>query len=329
MKTKTIKLVLRKQIDAWVESIEDPLVQALAKDNTIVTGGCIASMLLREKVNDFDLYFRTYEAALAVARYYVTKFEIKKKTGIHCKISVTDGDGGDPKETGTSEDRIKIVIKSSGIASDDGTDKPYEYFESSAEGAGGDYAHEVMTKGEDIEDAFETTKEDARKGGADEIADNGRPPFHPIFLSSNAITLSNRIQLILRFHGSPDEIHSNYDFQHCMNYWTSWDGALVLRPEALEALLTKELRYVGSKYPICSLIRLRKFIKRDWTINAGQILKIAMQVAKLDLTDHKVLEDQLTGVDVAYFVELVNKLKEKDPTKVNSAYLIEIIDRMF
>ena len=38
---------------------------------------------------------------------------------------------------------------------------------------------------------------------------------------------------------------------------------------------------------------------------------------------------QLTGVDVAYFLEVIAKLKEKDPEKVNSAYLIEIIDRMF
>lgn len=54
-----------------------------------------------------------------------------------------------------------------------------------------------------------------------------------------------------------------------------------------------------------------------------------MQVSELDLKDIKVLEDQLTGVDVAYFIEVISKLKEKDPEKVNSAYLIEIIDRMF
>ena len=41
------------------------------------------------------------------------------------------------------------------------------------------------------------------------------------------------------------------------------------------------------------------------------------------------LEDQLTGVDVAYFMEVIQKVKEKDPEKVNSAYLIEVIDRMF
>lgn len=133
----------------------------------------------------------------------------------------------------------------------------------------------------------------------------------------------------MRFYGEPEEIHKNYDFIHCTNYWTSWDGNLVLNQPALESLLAKELRYVGSKYPVCSLFRLRKFIQRQWTVNAGQILKIAMQISALDLTDIKVLEDQLTGVDVAFFIDLVDKLKEKDPEKVNSAYLVEIVDQLF
>jgi hypothetical protein len=89
------------------------------------------------------------------------------------------------------------------------------------------------------------------------------------------------------------------------------------------------LKYVGSKYPICSLIRLRKFIARGWQINAGQIVKMCLQVGDLNLHDVKVLEDQLTGVDVAYFAELLRKIKDSDPAKINSAYLIEIIDRMF
>ena len=54
-----------------------------------------------------------------------------------------------------------------------------------------------------------------------------------------------------------------------------------------------------------------------------------MQISALDLTDIPTLEDQLTGVDVAYFLEVIEKLKAKDPEKVNNAYLIEIIDRMF
>jgi hypothetical protein len=313
MKSKTIKAILAKKMKDWASSIEDPAVFDLVMKNSIVTGGSIASMLLGEKVNDFDVYFRTRETALAVAKYYAARFAPKAHNGIGCKISVDD-----------TEDRIRIVIKSAGIASENGTETPYQYFEGRPADEATGYVGDVMQDPGDIEDAYQETEEAAL-----ETEDDGKPQYRPVFMSTNAITLSHRLQIVLRFVGEPDEIHKNYDFIHCTNYWTSWDRELELKPAALEALLAKELRYVGSKYPICSVIRLRKFIRRGWTINAGQILKMVWQISELDLTDHKVLEDQLTGVDVAYFVQLVAQLKEKDPQKVNAAYLVEIIDRMF
>lgn len=312
MKAKTIKAVLRKKVDDWLSSIEDEAVRKLAAENTIVTGGAIASMLLKEPVNDFDIYFRTHEATLAVAKYYVHRFDCKNKHGISVPIFVQHEQG-----------RIQIVVKSAGIASEEGAEVPYDYFEGRSDEAADAYVGEVMSDPGAIVDAQEEIE------AAAQATDDGKPPYRPIFLSTNAITLSHKMQIVLRFSGKPDEIHENYDFVHCTNYWTSWDGELTLRQAALESLLARELRYVGSKYPVCSVIRLRKFIRRNWTVNAGQMLKMMMQISALDLTDHAVLQDQLTGVDAAYFVQLVSKLKEKDADKVNSAYLIEIIDRMF
>lgn len=288
MKTKTIKAVLRQKVNDWLASIEDQSVREMAAKNTIVTGGAVASMLLNESVNDFDLYFRNMATAEAVGRYYVAKFV---EAGHPLSLDVKDG-------------RIRITTES---------------------GHRGETAGDVETLGSDqIDDAYEQAEELALQ-----TEDDGRPKYRPVFMSTNAITLSHKIQIILRFYGEPDAIHENYDFVHCTNYWTSWEDSLTLRQAALEALLARELRYVGSKYPVCSVIRLRKFIRRGWTINAGQILKMVMQISDLDLTDPKVLEDQLTGVDSAYFLQLMTQLREKDPEKVNTAYLVEIIDRMF
>lgn len=312
MKAKTIKKVIRAKIDDWLSSIEDEEVRELAAKNTIVTGGCIASMLLKEPVNDYDLYFADKATAVAVAKYYVSRFDSKNKSGIAVPIMVDD-----------EGDRVRVVVKSAGIASEDGSEAPYEYFESRPDEEAGEYVGEVLGDAGDIEEALEDVTDAAL------AVDDGKPRYRPVFLSTNAITLSHKVQIVLRFYGNADTIHENYDYVHCTNYWTSKDGELVLRQPALESLLARELRYVGSKYPICSVIRLRKFIKRNWTINAGQILKMMLQISELDLKDHEVLQDQLTGVDAAYFVQLVSKVKEKDPEKVNSAYLVEIIDRMF
>lgn len=290
MKSKTIKKVLRAKFNEWLASIEDEQVRAQARENTIITGGAIASMLLGEPVNDFDIYFRTAEAAQAIGQHYVTAFVAATKHPM--KLDVGDG-------------RIRIVT---------------------ATGHRGETAGDIKTLTDpgEIEETYETAESSALA-----TEDDGKPKFRPVFMSTNAITLSHRVQIVLRFYGDPDAIHENYDFVHCTNYWTSWDDEVVLRQDALEALLARELRYVGSRYPVCSVMRLRKFIKRGWTINAGQVLKMMMQISALDLTDPKVLEDQLTGVDSAYFMEVIRKLREKDPEKVNAAYLVEIIDRMF
>lgn len=313
MKGKTIKAVVRKKIGDWIASIEDENLREQVAQNTIVTGGAIASMLLDEPVNDFDIYFRDKATTKAVADYYVHRFKPASRKGIDCKIFVDD-----------QADRIRIVVKSAGIASEDGAEKEYQYFESRPDGEAQGYVGEVMGDPGEIEDTYTDTEELALN-----TEDDGKPLYRPVFMSTNAITLSHKVQIVLRFYGDPDAIHENYDFVHCTNYYSSWDEKLVLRPDALEALLARELRYVGSKYPVCSVMRLRKFIKRGWSVNAGQVLKMCLQISALDLTDPAVLEDQLTGVDSAYFLEVMTKIKEKDQTKVNSAYLVEILDRMF
>jgi hypothetical protein len=310
-KAKTIKAVITKKIDKWVASIDDEAVRKLVEKNTIVTGGCIVSMLLGEEINDFDVYFRNHDTALAVANYYVAKF--KQKNGQQdFDLHVMDVDG-----------RVKIKARSVGVTGEETPTGEYQYFESRPDEEAAEYISKVMDNPEEIEDTFEDTQIEIKKNLEAESK------FKPVFLSSNAITLSDKVQIVLRFYGEPEQIHENYDFAHCTSYWQSWDSSLVLQPKALECLLSKELKYVGSKYPICSVVRLRKFINRGWRINAGQILKMCMQISDLDLTNVNVLEDQLTGVDTAYFLELIKQLKEKDPEKVSSGYLVEIIDRMF
>ena len=194
------------------------------------------------------------------------------------------------------EDRIKIFISSVGVAGDDETEPNMEKYEEH-------YNAPIKSK------------------------------YRPVYLSSNAITLADQVQLVIRFYGEADKIHENYDFVHCTNYWTSIDGKLTLKQGALEAILNKELKYVGSKYPLCSIIRTRKFINRGWTINAGQYLKMCMNLQDYDLRDIKVLEDQLVGVDSGYFSMLIDALNEKKNSnvdfKIDNNYVATIIDKIF
>lgn len=160
-----------------------------------------------------------------------------------------------------------------------------------------------------------------------------KPRYWPRYFSTNAISLSDKIQLVIRFYGDIADIHTNYDFVHCTCSYDYKTGKVDLPARALEATINKELYYTGSKYPLCSIIRSRKFIQRGWTINAGQYLKMCLQLNELNLKDLKVFADQLAGVDSAYFsaaIAAIQERQEKEPDfKIDNTYLFEVINRIF
>ena len=268
--------------------------------NTVVTGGAIASMLLGEEVNDLDIYFKDREIAKKVAHYYINT--MKEKLGTTDQVSrveVMDNTTGG----------VDIVIKSMGVVSDDsGGTGDYDYFEGRTEN--------------DVNEFFNKYKKVAGK--------NDEGPKHAVsFISSNAITLKNDIQIILRFCGDPSEIHKNFDFAHCTNYWTSHTGT-VYNEEALSALLERRLYYIGSRYPVASLFRIRKFVERGYRISGGEILKIAYDVSKLDLDEAHTLKDQLCGMDLAFFSQVISMLNNREPgTTIDRTYLFSVVDRVF
>lgn len=302
MNSKNIKRHLNAKLRDWISSIENEEIKKILKDNVIVTGGALVSLLTGEPVHDYDVYFRTKEACVAVAGYYVNKWN-----GSHSDKPVSlkvDEESG----------RVQCFVKSKGIADEnEKSDNTIAYnFESTAED---DEAAGVEHEPE------ESTENDSKE------------KYRPRFITSNAITLSNKIQIVTRFYGEVEEIHKNYDFAHCTCAWSSWNNEVFLPQKALECIINKELYYVGSKYPLCSIIRTRKYIERGYHINAGQYVKMCMQLNELDLTAVEVLEEQLTGVDTTYFQMMIDELQkhmeESGESKVDTTYAMKLINKLF
>lgn len=292
MQTKTIKKLLAAKMKEWTESISDKSLAKRVEDNLIVTGGSIASLLLGEKVNDFDIYIEDVSVLEDLVKYYVTPLNIPD-----CEIfSKYNKPKVEIYEDSNGEERLSQRV----IAITNLKDEQVKVF--MPENPGGWVAKET-----------ETTE-----------------PYRVLFISPNAITLSDDIQIVTRFTGDAKSIHKNFDFVHATNYYTTKDGLMLNQP-ALESLLTKQLHYTGSLYPVTSIFRMKKFILRDWKINAGEILKILFQVSELDLKDFRVLEEQLVGVDVAYFAILIEALQSirDNPDKLTSLYINSIIDKIF
>jgi len=325
MNKKNIKNHLNKKIDDWIGTIEDENLQSIIRDNVIVTGGCIVSLLNGEEPHDYDIYFKTKDAVKAVAEYYVEKFnkthgEIENKIGYKTRAFVLDGANkeeciakGEGWDWGSAmldipEDRVKIIIRSDGVAEE---------------------KEEENIEGLDPEDLMERGDMVAAK----KIESKNKNKYRPVFLSPNAITLSDGVQLVIRFYGSTSKIHENFDYIHCTSSYNYYLRDLTLPSEALTAIINKELVYSGSKYPVASIVRLRKFLKRGWHINAGQILKMSFQISQLNLTDPVVLEEQLVGVDTMYFKHIIETI-ESDMAKnenfeVSNEYFLSIVDKVF
>jgi hypothetical protein len=318
MKARTIRAVLRKKVGNWLNTIDDDVVRQSAEKDVIVSGGAIASMLLGEKPNDYDLYFKTKETAKIVASYYVDRFnkikntndiveynaEVKEQKVVNCK--------------GEFEDRIVIYMKSAGVASEN--QEAYTYFESEPEHATEVFVDSIAKKFE--ENPVELVEEISERLKAEKTR------YRPIFLTDNAITLSDKVQLIIRFYGDISEIHKNFDYVHATCTYDYDKNELVLPAEALEALLSKTLVYRGSLYPIASVFRIRKFIERGFRITAGQLIKIIWQINELDLNNVSLLNDQLLGVDVAYMRQLIDRIQDDNPKKIDSTYIMQLIDEV-
>lgn len=292
-KRKTIELTIRNKIKSWLATIDDIALRDELKSHYIVTGGAITSMLLGDLPNDYDVYIDNVDTAAKLANYYISRLPASDndmtKTPI---VSVPSGGG-----------RVEIKVQSAGIAGEGMDQMKYEYFEM-------------------YPDATERTA--AYLEGAS-AKSTGK--YTSVAITTNAVTLTDQVQIILRFVGPAAEIHKNYDFIHTTNYFTD-EGGLVLNQDALESILARELRYVGSLYPICSMFRLKKFIKRGWTITAGEMLKIAWDISKLDLNEVSVLREQLTGVDAAYFNQIIRLINEENKP-IDRTYLFELVNRIF
>jgi hypothetical protein len=293
MQIKTIQKNIQAKMAEWLKTITDEKLVADVKDKLLVSGGSIASMFLNEPVNDYDVYLMDMDVCKRLAEYYTKTFSY-----------VLIFDGRKKKEISKKYNVTDNTNSSMAISLRNLKDDQIKlYFN---EGEGGMKINENIPK--------------------DQLN------YTPLYFSPNAISLSNNLQIVLRFWGTPEQVHKTFDFVHATNYYTTKDG-LVRNLAAVESILTKQLKYQGSFYPLTSIIRAKKFIKRGYNISAGELLKIMFQISLLDLTNPDIIEEQIIGIDVAYFDKLIDVLRAKMAKdagfNLTSDYLNAIIDKVF
>lgn len=157
------------------------------------------------------------------------------------------------------------------------------------------------------------------------------------YSSENAITFPDGYQVIFRFVGEPETIVNNFDFAHCTGYIKlekDIDAPVnFVLPELMKkTILGKQLVVQGTKYPLDSLVRMKKYISRGYTIDAVETMKLAFAVNKLDLNDMIVLRDQMIGIDAHYLRKMVSMIDDmiNDGDKfVCDEFILEIMRESF
>ena len=293
MQKKTIHRIIKKKMQAWLDTLPLALAKKV-KPQILVSGGSIASLFLREPVNDYDVYIQDMDVLLELAEHYAKDHQVICYDGRQREEYLKEREDDAKLKSTFGEDLSEYTVFLKSLA------------------------HDQIKLGVPDAGLKPTIK------GIEEIPDD---VYIPVFMSQNAISLTNDVQIVTRFSGDHNEIHKNFDFIHATNYWT-FDQGVVVNLEAIESLLTKQLYYQGSLYPLTSVIRMKKFILRGWKISAGEILKMLFQTSLLDLKDPVVLADQLMGVDIAYFGILI-KVLQTSGKEITNKHMMEAIDTVF
>jgi len=138
----------------------------------------------------------------------------------------------------------------------------------------------------------------------------------PAFISDNAITYSKdglTIQSIQSIMGIPMDIIDQFDYTICMSAYSCKRRYFSFGETFFEDLAGRQLIFnVYARYPISSLFRIKKYLARGYKISGVEMVKIALCIHRLNLSDYNILRDQLMGIDVSLLSALMDTLSSEE-----------------
>jgi hypothetical protein len=233
------------------------------KNSVFIAGGAVSSGLSGDSTNDYDLYFKNTEIALAV---------IDKLAGSQITSDAT------------ALRRTSVV--------------PYHK---------GTFSLEFLSA---------TLDPEWLEGFQRRVASKKNSLIR--FLSPNALTIAPvsvdaPVQLVTRFIGYPDQVLESFDFAHCHFYYNPSNETIKGSVPALLSLATRQLNYQGTLFPLTSMIRSVKFVKRGWRMSATQYIKLVANINTIDWNDVEQVADQLKGVDTDLMLPVLELLRTQGP----------------
>ena len=130
--------------------------------------------------------------------------------------------------------------------------------------------------------------------------------------------------------GDPKTIFSYYDFTVCMAaYQFSKDGqdeGFVFGEDFFKHIGQRRLVFhTGTKFPICSMLRVMKYIKKGFFIGGMELLKMGLAIHSLKLETYADLRSQLQGIDTAFLSDLTAQMRPGEPLGVKNYVMDEFM----
>ena len=135
-----------------------------------------------------------------------------------------------------------------------------------------------------------------------------------VCVTKNAVTAKidgHTVQFCNYFKNSLDELLDSFDFAHVQvgaRFTKALDGSPIsnvdFTPNWLVAKSTGQTFYTHSEYPISSLIRINKYIKRGNYIGKSYIrdvIRILTDILNRGIEDYEDFKDQLDAIDLGLF----------------------------
>lgn len=159
-----------------------------------------------------------------------------------------------------------------------------------------------------VQEDADTIKKYYESLEVNELDLKGTKVYLPKLITDNSVNLTDKVQIILKFCGQPADIVAKFDWKHIKSWWCCNNG-LHLCDDVYKLIVEKDLVYTGSEFPLSSVLRLRKFIKKGWHVSTKTMTNIVLDVvsefdqsyfdepeveAKIDVNT---LVKQLNGVD--------------------------------
>lgn len=184
----------------------------------------------------------------------------------------------------------------------------------------------------DIDIYFRTEKDlkDMMSGHMSQIDSCQMFIYSMVGETDNAITYKradSTVQLIRKYFLPPEELIEKFDFTICQCAFDVLKDEFVMGKDFLYDMSKRSLRFTGkTEYPIASLYRMKKFMKRDYNPSALDIISIALSINKLEITTFVDLKKQLDGIDTIMLKDLTDALLDKGDTEYNITEALAFMD---